>query len=199
MTVKEKIQSKNGYISKHEAVDPSLKIKAQNLTWEFNNTRPDENEKRSEILQELFGTCSPLTFIEPTFKCDYGFNIHTEVLTIINYNCVMLDTSPIHIGVNAFIGPGTCLTCAGHAIDPTERGMGIGTSKPITLEKDVWLGANCTVCGGVTIGEGSIIGAGSVVTKDIPAGVIAVGNPCKVMRKITEEDKLNLEKDFVIL
>ena len=103
MTVKEKIQSKNGYISKHEAVDPSLKIKAQNLTWEFNNTRPDENEKRSEILQELFGTCSPLTFIEPTFKCDYGFNIHTEGLTIINYNCVMLDTSPIHIGVNAFI------------------------------------------------------------------------------------------------
>lgn len=199
MTVKEKIQSKNGYISKHEAVDPSLKIKAQNLTWEFNNTRPDENEKRSEILQELFGTCSPLTFIEPTFKCDYGFNIHTEGLTIINYNCVMLDTSPIHIGVNAFIGPGTCLTCAGHAIDLTERGMGIGTSKPITLEKDVWLGANCTVCGGVTIGEGSIIGAGSVVTKDIPAGVIAVGNPCKVMRKITEEDKLNLEKDFVIL
>ena len=199
MTVKEKIQSKNGYISKHEAVDPSLKIKAQNLTWEFNNTRPDENEKRSEILQELFGTCSPLTFIEPTFKCDYGFNIHTEGLTIINYNCVMLDTSPIHIGVNAFIGPGTCLTCAVHAIDPTERGMGIGTSKPITLEKDVWLGANCTVCGGVTIGEGSIIGAGSVVTKDIPAGVIAVGNPCKVMRKITEEDKLNLEKDFVIL
>ncbi|MDO4925439.1 MAG: sugar O-acetyltransferase [Turicibacter sp.] len=199
MTVKEKIQSKNGYISKHEAVDPSLKIKAQNLTWEFNNTRPDENEKRSEILQELFGTCSPLTFIEPTFKCDYGFNIHTEGLTIINYNCIMLDTSPIHIGVNAFIGPGTCLTCAGHAIDPTERGMGIGTSKPITLEKDVWLGANCTVCGGVTIGEGSIIGAGSVVTKDIPAGVIAVGNPCKVMRKITEEDKLNLEKDFVIL
>lgn len=199
MTVKEKIQSKNGYISKHEAVDPSLKIKAQNLTWEFNNTRPDENEKRSEILQELFGTCSPLTFIEPTFKCDYGFNIHTEGLTIIKYNCVMLDTSPIHIGVNAFIGPGTCLTCAGHAIDPTERGMGIGTSKPITLEKDVWLGANCTVCGGVTIGEGSIIGAGSVVTKDIPAGVIAVGNPCKVMRKITEEDKLNLEKDFVIL
>lgn len=199
MTVKEKIQSKNGYISKHEAVDPSLKIKAQNLTWEFNNTRPDENEKRSEILQELFGTCSPLTFIEPTFKCDYGFNIHTEGLTIINYNCVMLDTSPIHIGANAFIGPGTCLTCAGHAIDPTERGMGIGTSKPITLEKDVWLGANCTVCGGVTIGEGSIIGAGSVVTKDIPAGVIAVGNPCKVMRKITEEDKLNLEKDFVIL
>lgn len=199
MTIKEKIKSKNGYISKHEAMDPSLKIKAQNLTWEYNNTRPDENEKRSKILKELFGTCSNLTFIEPTFKCDYGFNIHTKGLAVINYNCVMLDTSPIHIGENAFIGPGTCLTCAGHAIDPMERGRGIGNSKPITLEDDVWIGANCTVCGGVTIGQGSIIGAGSVVTKDIPPGVIAVGNPCKVMRKITEEDKLNLKEDFVIL
>ena len=199
MTIKEKIRSKNGYISKHEAMDPSLKVKAQNLIWEYNNTRPDENKKRIEILKNLFGTCSDLTFIEPTFRCDYGFNIHTHGLTVINYNCVMLDTSPIHIGENAFIGPGTCLTCAGHAIDPVERGMGIGNSKPITIEKNVWIGANCTVCGGVTIGEGSIIGAGSVVTKNIPSGVIAVGNPCKVMRKITEEDKLNLKEDFIIL
>ena len=199
MTIKEKIRSKNGYISKHEAMDPSLKVKAQNLIWEYNNTRPDENKKRIEILKNLFGTCSDLTFIEPTFRCDYGFNIHTHGLTVINYNCVMLDTSPIHIGENAFIGPGTCLTCAGHAIDPVERGMGIGNSKPITIEKNVWIGANCTVCGGVTIGEGSIIGAGSVVTKNIPPGVIAVGNPCKVMRKITEEDKLNLKEDFIIL
>ena len=199
MTIKEKIRSKNGYISKHEAMDPSLKVKAQNLIWEYNNTRPDENKKRIEILKNLFGTCSNLTFIEPTFRCDYGFNIHTHGLTVINYNCVMLDTSPIHIGENAFIGPGTCLTCAGHAIDPVERGMGIGNSKPITIEKNVWSGANCTVCGGVTIGEGSIIGAGSVVTKNIPSGVIAVGNPCKVMRKITEEDKLNLKEDFIIL
>lgn len=199
MTIKEKIRSKNGYISKHEAMDPSLKVKAQNLIWEYNNTRPDENKKRIEILKNLFGTCSNLTFIEPTFRCDYGFNIHTHGLTVINYNCVMLDTSPIHIGENAFIGPGTCLTCAGHAIDPVERGMGIGNSKPITIEKNVWIGANCTVCGGVTIGEGSIIGAGSVVTKNIPSGVIAVGNPCKVMRKITEEDKLNLKEDFIIL
>ena len=81
-----------------------------------------------------------------------------------------------------------------------ERAIGVlVTSKPITLEEGVWIGANCTVCGGVTIGQGSIIGAGSVVTKDIPPGVIAVGNPCKVMRKITEEDKLNLKEDFVIL
>lgn len=200
MTIEEIMKSSKGYISKYHAMNPSLKIKAKNLLWEFNNSKPDEDQKRSSILQELLGTCSPMTFIEPTFKCDYGFNIHTEGLTVINYNCVMLDTSPIYIGANAFIGPGTCLTCAGHAIDPIDRGVvGIGTSKSITLEKDVWIGANCTICGGVTIGEGSIIGAGSVVTKDIPPGVIAVGNPCKVLRPITNEDKLNLETDFVIL
>ena len=189
MNIKEMITSNKPYISKHEDMDPTLKTKAKNLLWEFNNSKPDEDKKRSDILQELFGTCSPLTFIEPSFKCDYGFNIHTEGLTIINYNCVMLDTSPIYIGANAFIGPGTILTCAGHSLDPTERGMGVGTSKPITLKKDVWIGANCNICGGVTIGEGSVIGAGSVVTKDIPDGVIAVGNPCKVLRPITDEDK----------
>ena len=199
MTVREKIQSKNGYFSRHDAMDPSLKEKAQELLYEYNNTRPSENEKRSNILKELFGTCSPLTFVEPNFKCDYGFNIHTDGLVFINYNCVMLDTSPIHIGKNTFIGPGTCLSCAGHAIHPLERGQGIGTSKPITIQEDVWIGANSTICSGVTIGKGSIIGAGSVVTKDIPQGVIAVGNPCKVMRKITEGDKLNLKEDFVIL
>ena len=187
------------YASGYENIPGEEQNRAKQLCWEYNRTAPSEQQKRREILQELLGTCHPMTGIEPDFHCDYGFNIHTEGLTFINYNCVMLDTSPIHIGADVFIGPGTCLACAGHAIDPTERAMGIGTSKPITLEKGVWLGANCTVCGGVTIGEGSIIGAGSVVTKDIPPGVIAVGNPCKVMRKITEEDKLNLKEDFVIL
>ena len=193
MTIKEIMTSNKPYISKYGKMDETLKTKAKNLLWEFNNSRPDDNKRRSEILQELLGTCSKLTFIEPVFKCDYGFNIHTEGLVFINYNCVMLDTSPIHIGENAFIGPGTCLTCAGHAIDAKERGMGVGTSKPITLEKDVWIGANCTVCGGVTIGQGSVIGAGSVVTKDIPPGVIAVDNPCKVLRPITEEDRILLK------
>ena len=179
MTIKEIMTSNKPYISKYGKMDESLKTKAKNLLWEFNNSRPDDNKRRSEILQELLGTCSKLTFIEPVFKCDYGFNIHFDGFAFINYN--------------AFIGPGTCLTCAGHAIDAKERGMGVGTSKPITLEKDVWIGANCTVCGGVTIGQGSVIGAGSVVTKDIPPGVIAVGNPCKVLRHITEEDRILLK------
>lgn len=168
----------------------ALQIKAKTLTYEYNMTRPDEDKKRAEILQELFGSCSPYTFIEPSFRCDFGFNIHTEGLTVINYNVVMLDTAPIHLGANAFIGPGTCFACPMHAIDAQERAQGYLYGKPITLESDVWLGANVTVMGGVTIGKGSIIGGGSVVTKDIPEGVIAVGNPCRVLRKITEEDKL---------
>ena len=197
MITKEMIENEKGYYANHFAMDPSLKTNAQNLLWEFNNTRPDESEKRASILQKLFGTCSPMTFIEPNFKCDYGFNIHTHGFAFINYNCVMLDTSPINIGENTFIGPGTCLSCAGHPIYPSERIVeGISTSKPITIENDVWIGANCTVFGGVTIGAGTVIGGGSVVTKDIPAGVVAAGNPCRVLRPITEDDRINLTEDF---
>lgn len=198
MSIKQRIMENKPYISHHKVINPALKETAQNLLWEYNNTRPNEKEKRAQILQELLGSCSPLTFIEPSFKCDYGFNIHTQGLTVINYNCVMLDTSPIYIGANAFIGPGTCLACAGHAFDAEQRANGIGYSKPIKLEKNVWIGANCTVCGGVTIGEGSIIGAGSVVTKDIPSGVIAAGNPCRVIRPITEKDKFSLNDIGII-
>ncbi|AKN31290.1 transferase [Clostridium carboxidivorans P7] len=186
------MKQNKGYFSKHTDEQSKLQQKAKELCWKYNQTGPSEEEKRSSILKELLGTCNPLTFIEPSFHCDYGFNIHTHGFTLINHNCVILDTSPVNIGANAFIAPGVCLACAGHAIVPTQRAEGIGTSKPITIEDDVWIGANAVVCGGVTIGKGSIIGAGSVVNKDIPAGVIAVGNPCKVLREITEEDIINL-------
>lgn len=111
-------------------------------------------------------------------------------------NCVILDTSPVHIGENAFIAPGVCIACAGHSIDPLQRAEEISTSKPITIEKNVWIGANAVVCGGVTIGEGSVIGAGSVVTKDIPPMVVAVGNPCRVIWKITKQDKICPEEQM---
>lgn len=186
------MRQNKGYFSNHKDMPSQLQQKAKELCWRYNQTGPSEGEKRSSILKELLGTCHPLTFIEPSFRCDYGFNIHTHGLAVINYNCVILDTSPVHIGANAFIAPGVCLACSGHAILSKQRAEGIGTSKPITIQDDVWIGANATVCGGVTIGKGSIIGAGSVVNKDIPEGVIAVGNPCKVLREITEEDIINL-------
>ena len=105
-----------GYCTRHTDMPNHLQTKAKTLCWEYNQTAPTETAKRAEILQQLFGTCHPLTFIEPSFRCDYGFHIHTHGLTFINYNCVILDTSPVHIGANAFIGPCVCLACAGHAL-----------------------------------------------------------------------------------
>ena len=182
------LTSPEGYAGQNRNLPPELKANGQRLCREYNETRPDEADRRHAILQKLFGTCHPLTFVDPTFRCDYGFNIHTHGLAVINYNCVILDTSPVHIGANAFIAPGVCLTCAGHSVDAEQRAQGISTSKPITLEDDVWLGANVTVCGGVTIGKGSVIGAGSVVTHDIPAGVVATGVPCRVLRPVGPDD-----------
>lgn len=194
MDLLEIMKSRSSYCSNHTDMPTHLQDNAKTLCWEYNKIAPWEKEKRSEILQKLLGTCHLLTFIEPSFRCDYGFNIHTHGLTVINYNCVILDTSPVSIGANAFIAPGVCIACAGHSIDPVQRSSGVGTSAPITIEDNVWIGANATICGGVTIGSGSVIGAGSVVTKDIPAGVVAAGNPCRVLRPITEKDKLEVLK-----
>ena len=179
-----------GYVGQNRNLPSEWKAAAQHLCWEYNQLPPDQQARRREILQELLGDCSDLTFIEPDFHCDYGFNIHTHGLAVINYNCVMLDTSPIHIGAGAFIAPGVCLACSGHSVDGAQRSEGISTSAPITLEDDVWIGANAVVCGGVTIGKGSVIGAGSVVTHDIPAGVVAAGSPCRPIRPITEADRM---------
>lgn len=105
----------------------------------------------------------------------------------------ILDTSRVDIGANVFIAPGVCIACAGHSVDPNQRAKGISTSKAIKIEDKVWIGANSTICGGVTIGSGSVIGAGSVVTSDIGANVVACGVPCKVIRKISEKDIIKEE------
>lgn len=189
----ERMKQNKGYASKYEKMPHNLQLEAKQLCWEYNQTPPKDQIKKAEILQKLFGTCHPLTSIEVGFHCDYGFNIHTHGLTVINANCVILDTSPVHFGTNVFIGPGVCIACSGHALNAQQRAQGIGTSKPITIGNDVWIGANVTICGGVTIGDGAIIGAGSVVTKDIPVNVIAVGNPCRVQRSMSAKDRIPTE------
>lgn len=194
MTPLEIIKRPCAYVSGYENIPAQEQERAKQLCWEYNRTAPCDRDRRSTILQELLGTCSPMTGIEPDFHCDYGFNIHTHGLVVINYNCVILDTSPVNIGAGTFIAPGVCLACSGHAVDPTQRGQGIGTSAPITIEENVWIGANATICGGITIGTGSVIGAGSVVTRDIPAGVVAAGVPCRVLRPITERDRIAPER-----
>ncbi|GLS91433.1 maltose acetyltransferase [Psychromonas marina] len=194
MSFLDKITTPKAYTAQFEFSHLELQLPAKQLCWEFNQTNPQDSAKKGEILSKLFGTYHENVFIESMFRCDYGFNIHFHGFAIINYNCVILDTSPVHIGNEVCIAPGVCISCAGHAIDPKQRAQGIITSAPITIEDEVWIGANATVCAGVTIGKGSIIGAGSVVTKDIPAGVVAVGNPCRVMRTITEKDRLDVNK-----
>lgn len=168
--------------------------KAHRLCWEYNSTDPNDGERQQEILRDLFGTMEGPVGIMPNFQCDYGFNIHFHGFAFLNYNCVILDTAPVHIGNAVFIAPGTVISCAGHAMDPVQRGkLAVGVSAPINIEDDVWIGANCTICPGVTIGRGSVIGAGSTVVRDIPPGVVAMGTPCRVHREIGPEDKIDIE------
>ncbi len=185
------LTSDKKYFSDRNGECAKIQLKSKMLCHKFNLTSPDEGEKRREIMKELFGTYKPEVCIEPSFHCDYGFNIHFAGFALINYNCAILDTSPVYIGKNAFIAPNVCISCAGHALNAEQRRSGVNTSAPIRIGDDVWIGANATILGGVSIGSGSVIGAGSVVTKDIPSGVVAVGSPCRVKRKITESDKID--------
>ena len=183
------------YITKHNDCSVDIQLNTKKLIYQYNNTPPDDMDKRKEILKELFGDENLNVLIEPPFHCDYGFNIHFEGFAFINYNCTILDTAPVYIGKDTFIAPGVCIACAGHGIHPDERSI-YETADPIHIGKTVWIGANVTILPGVNIGDGSIIGAGSVVTKDIPANVIAAGNPCRVLREITDEDKINMKEEI---
>ncbi|MFC6323540.1 sugar O-acetyltransferase [Companilactobacillus baiquanensis] len=191
MDITELIKKDSPYVISYQDMPMGLQTKSKELCFEYNQTRPSETKKRQKIIKELFAESSDTTFIEPSFRCDYGFNIHANGRVIINYNCSILDTSPVYLGDGTFIAPGVCLACAGHPLVPDQRASGMETSAPIHIEDNVWLGANVTVLGGVTIGKNSVIGAGSVVNKDIPSGVVAVGAPCKVLRKISEKDRIS--------
>lgn len=195
MDVLSRIKEDKGFVGNAMHIPREAQAKARRLCWKFNNSDPDDPKAQRDILMRLFGTYYSSVYLMPSFRCDFGFNIHFKGFALVNYNCVFLDTSPIHIGWSVLIGPGVVLACAGHPIHPEQRcSSALETSEPITIEDGVWIGANSTVCGGVTIGEGSVIGAGSVVTSDIPKGVIAAGVPCKVLREITEADRIAPER-----
>lgn len=195
MDILSRIKEDKGFVGNAMHIPREAQAKARRLCWKFNNSDPDDPKAQRDILMRLFGTYYSSVYLMPSFRCDFGFNIHFKGFALVNYNCVFLDTSPIHIGRSVLIGPGVVLACAGHPIHPEQRcSSALETSEPITIEDGVWIGANSTVCGGVTIGEGSVIGAGSVVTSDIPKGVIAAGVPCKVLREITETDRIAPER-----
>jgi maltose O-acetyltransferase len=143
------------------------------------NARADE-----AVLRELLGALGTNSYIRPPFYCDYGYNLTLGDDVFMNFNCVALDVVPITIGDRVQMASAVQLLAADHPLDPVERASGREFGSPITIEDDVWLGGGAIVLPGVTIGRASVIGAGSVVTKNIPPGVVAVGNPCRVIREI---------------
>ena len=174
---------------------PEERTKAQTLCIEYNRTLPSEPEKRTQLLKELIPTIGEKVIIVPPFRCDYGTNITLGDGVFINYNCTILDVCTVEIGARTLIAPNVCISAAGHPIHPQTRKSGYEYGAPIKIGADVWIGANVVILPGISIGDGSVIGAGSVVTKDIPSNSIAVGNPCKVVRKITEQDRHYYFKD----
>ena len=167
---------------------------ARNILYEF-NARNALNVGRNEpMLKELFKESGDVHILPP-FNCEYGKNISFGHTCFVNFDCIFLDTAPINIGNHVLFGPRVTLITVGHPVDPDWRNEGDMYAFPINIEDNVWIGAGVIINPGVTIGKNTVIGSGSVVTKDIPSGVVAVGNPCRVLREINEEDKVRYFKD----
>ena len=189
MSNKEKMLTGEYYISWDEELTLERE-KAKDLLFEFNNIRPSLRGERETIIHKLFGKVGKNCWIESPFNCDYGYNITVGDNFYTNTNCCILDCAKVTIGNNVWIGPNVGIYTPNHAFDSKERTDGYEKSLPIEIGDNVWIGGGVTIIGGVKIGQNSIIGAGSVVTKNIPAGVIVAGNPAKVIREITANDKI---------
>jgi maltose O-acetyltransferase len=159
------------------------------LTNEYNNSFGQPQEHRDEILRRLLRQVGTGCHFEPTFRCEFGFNISLGDHFYANFDCVMLDGGGITIGDHVLFGPRVGIYTSNHAVDPAERAAGACYAKPVTIGDHVWIGGDVTINQGVTIGDNTIIGSGSVVTRPIPANVIAVGSPARVVREITDADK----------
>lgn len=182
MTEKEKMI--NGQM--YNAADEQLykdRIKAQNLCYLFNQTSSNELEKRDSILNELLGSYGKDKYIEPSFKCDYGYNISIGDNFYANYDCIILDICKVKIGDNCLIAPRVCIYTATHPIDSKTRYSGLEYGKPITIGNNVWIGGNAVICPGVTIGNNAVIAAGSVVVKDVADNTVVAGIPAKVIKQ----------------
>ena len=165
--------------------------------YEFNRCEPEEMQRSQELLKQILGKTGENVWIEAPFHCDYGYNIEVGENFFANYNLVILDVGKVKIGKNAQFAPNVAIYTAGHPVHPDSRNSGYEYGIDVTIGDNVWLGGNTVVMPGVHIGNNVVIGGGSVVTKDIPDDVIAVGNPCRVLRKITEADRKYYFKDRV--
>lgn len=166
-----------------------LNLRKRRIVQAINTSAYDAFDEREQLFRELFGALGKDSCIEPPFNCDYGCNTYIGDNFYANIDCIFLDVAPIHIGDNVFFGPRVGLYTPYHPIDAHIRNAQLEGGQPITIGSDVWFGGSVTVCPGVTIGDDVVIGAGSVVTKDIPSHSIAVGNPARVLRAITAQDR----------
>lgn len=171
------------------------RVEAKKLFRAYNRTDDDEVDKRNDIMHRLFRHVGENVWIEPDFRCEFGKNITIGNNVYINFGCVILDCGQVSIGDDTLIGPNVGIFSGNHAADAGERTAGGLIPKPVVIGDRVWICGNVSIVPGVRIGDESVIGAGSVVTHDIPSGVIAAGNPCRVLRKITEKDKVGYRKD----
>ena len=168
--------------------------KAILLSNEYNASFSKPQGERMQILKQLLANVGENVHFEPGFRCEFGFHIYIGNHFYANFDCIMLDGGGIHIGDNVLIGPRVGMYTSNHAIDPQQRKDGGCYGKSIVIEDNVWIGAGVHINQGVCIGANSVIGSGSVVTKSIPSNVIAAGNPCRVIRTISEQDK----KDYIV-
>ncbi len=188
MTEKEKMLSGMTYNSG----DPELereRARCKDLCFEFNNTPPSQGEKMRDIIRRLFGRTGECFEVSPIFWCDYGYNVEIGDFFYANHNLILLDVAKIVFGHHVLIGPNCGFYTASHPIDYQRRNVPVEFAYPITVGDNVWFGAGVHVMPGVTVGSNVVIGAGSVVTKDIPDNVVALGSPCHVLRPITEKDR----------
>ena len=198
MTEKEKMIAGELYDPSDEELT-SLRIRARKLARRYNQTDEDEPDKQQELLRALLPNTAAIPGLQAPVYFDYGCNTTFGQCSGANFNLTCLDVCPVTIGDNVLIGPNVTLATPMHPLLPEERNdrqradgsfYNLEYAKPIVIEKDCWLASNVIVCGGVTIGEGSVIGAGSVVTRDIPPHSLAAGNPCRVIREITAKDSM---------
>jgi maltose O-acetyltransferase len=167
--------------------DPELNAarrRARHLLARFNGSQADAFAERHTLLEELFGSFGSGSLVNPTLKCDYGFNIFVGQNSFFNFDCILLDCNRIDIGDDVLFGPGVHVYTATHPLNAAERRSGQELAKPVKISSGVWLGGRAVVCPGVSIGENTVVGAGSVVVRDLPANVFAAGNPCQVIKTI---------------
>lgn len=193
-TEKMKAQAGKLYDANYDAELLKEREICADITYELNRLRPSQTKERMEILRKLFGkTKGNFTIVSPFF-CDYGYNIEIGENFFMNMDCVILDGAKVKFGDNVFVAPHCGFYTAGHPLDVERRISGLEYALPITVGNNVWIGAHVCVLPSVSIGDNTVIGAGSVVTKNIPANVLAYGNPCKVIREITENDRTEYMK-----